>query len=138
MKGAIPGSKVLLRLPQGPRDRGVHRRSVGRDQRHPFDHVIVDESGVQMTTKPRLWQVHGDGKHIPPTEVVAPDERLAWPQTIGLGIQHVFAMFGATFLVPVLIGFPPNTTLFFSGIGTMIFLLVTIGRGQRLGLPSYL
>ncbi len=91
-----------------------------------------------MTTKPRLWQVHGDGKHIPPTEVVAPDERLAWPQTIGLGIQHVFAMFGATFLVPVLIGFPPNTTLFFSGLGTMIFLLVTIGRGQRLGLPSYL
>ncbi len=90
------------------------------------------------TTTPRLWQVHGDGKHIPPNEVVAPDERLAWPQTIGLGIQHVFAMFGATFLVPVLIGFPPNTTLFFSGIGTMIFLLVTIGRGQRLGLPSYL
>jgi uracil-xanthine permease len=85
-----------------------------------------------------LWQVHGDGKHIPPTEVVAPDERLAWPQTIGLGVQHVFAMFGATFLVPVLIGFPPNTTIFFSGIGTMIFLLVTIGRGQRLGLPSYL
>jgi uracil-xanthine permease len=91
-----------------------------------------------MPTKPRLWQIHGDGKHIPPTEVVAPDERLAWPQTIGLGVQHVFAMFGATFLVPVLIGFPPNTTLFFSGIGTMIFLLVTIGRGQRLGLPSYL
>jgi uracil-xanthine permease len=91
-----------------------------------------------MTTKLRLWTVHGDGKHIPPTEVVAPDERLAWPQTIGLGIQHVFAMFGATFLVPVLIGFPPNTTLFFSGIGTMLFLLITIGRGQRLGLPSYL
>ncbi len=87
---------------------------------------------------PRLWQVHGDGVHIPPTEVVAPDERLGWPQTVGLGVQHVFAMFGATFLVPVLIGFPPNTTLFFSGLGTMIFLLVTIGRGQRLGLPSYL
>ena len=85
-----------------------------------------------------LWTVHGDGKHIPPTEVVAPDERLAWPQTIGLGFQHVLAMFGATFIVPVLIGFPPNTTIFFSGIGTLIFLLVTIGRGQRLGLPSYL
>ncbi|MFZ2057333.1 MAG: solute carrier family 23 protein [Acidimicrobiales bacterium] len=85
-----------------------------------------------------LWKVHGDGKHIPPNEVVAPEERLAWPQTIGLGIQHVLAMFGATFIVPVLIGFPPNTTIFFSGIGTLIFLLVTIGRGQRLGLPSYL
>jgi len=85
-----------------------------------------------------LWKVHGDGKHIPPTEVVAPDERLAWPQTVGLGVQHVLAMFGATFIVPVLIGFPPNTTIFFSGIGTLIFLLITIGRGQRLGLPSYL
>lgn len=85
-----------------------------------------------------LWKVHGDGRHIPPTEVVAPEERLAWPQTIGLGFQHVLAMFGATFIVPVLIGFPPNTTIFFSGIGTMIFLIITIGRGQRLGLPSYL
>ncbi|HUA47065.1 MAG TPA: solute carrier family 23 protein [Solirubrobacteraceae bacterium] len=85
-----------------------------------------------------LWKVHGDGKHVPPTEVVAPEERLAWPQTIGLGAQHVLAMFGATFIVPVLIGFPPNTTIFFSGIGTMIFLIITIGRGQRLGLPSYL
>ena len=85
-----------------------------------------------------LWKVHGDGKHIPPTEVVAPDERLAWPQTIGLGFQHVLAMFGATFLVPLLIGFPPNTTIFFSGVGTLIFLIITIGRGQRLGLPSYL
>ncbi len=55
-----------------------------------------------------------------------------------LGFQHVLAMFGATFLVPLLIGFPPNTTIFFSGVGTLIFLIVTIGRGQRLGLPSYL
>jgi len=85
-----------------------------------------------------LWQVHGDGRKVGPTEVVAPDERLAWPHTIGLGAQHVLAMFGATFIVPVLIGFPPNTTIFFSGVGTLIFLLVTIGRGQRLGLPSYL
>ena len=39
--------------------------------------------------------------------VVAPDERLSWPRTIGIGAQHVVAMFGATFLVPVLTGFPP-------------------------------
>ena len=86
----------------------------------------------------QLWTVHGDGKHIPPTEVVAPDERLAWPQTGSLGFQHVLAMFGATFIVPVLVGFPPNTTIFFSGIGTLIFLTLTVGRGQRMGLPSYL
>ena len=62
-----------------------------------------------------------------------PDERLAWPATIGLGMQHVVAMFGATFLVPLLTGFPPTTTLFFSGVGTILFLLVTRNR-----LPSYL
>src|ERR1044071_5028824 len=65
--------------------------------------------------------------------VVAPDERLDWFRTVGLGAQHVVAMFGATFLVPVLTGFPPATTLLFSGIGTIGFLIIT---GNRL--PSYL
>ena len=65
--------------------------------------------------------------------VVAPDERLSWPRTIGIGAQHVVAMFGATFLVPVLTGFPPTTTLLFSGVGTVLFLIIT---GNRL--PSYL
>jgi uracil-xanthine permease len=84
-----------------------------------------------------LWTVHGDGRHVEPTDVVAPEERLAWPLTIGIGMQHVVAMFGATFLVPVLTGFPPTATIFFSGFGTLIFIAMTIGRGQRLGLPSY-
>lgn len=65
--------------------------------------------------------------------VVAPHERLDWARTIGIGAQHVVAMFGATFLVPVLTGFPPATTLLFSGVGTILFLLIT---GNRL--PSYL
>lgn len=68
-----------------------------------------------------------------PDFVVAPDERLSWPRTLGLGAQHVVAMFGATFLVPVLTGFPPATTLLFSGVGTILFLIIT---GNRL--PSYL
>jgi uracil-xanthine permease len=79
------------------------------------------------------WRVHGDGRSIPPGQVVAPDERLSWPRTIGIGMQHVVAMFGATFLVPLLTGFSPATTLFFSAIGTVLFLLVTRNR-----LPSYL
>ena len=65
--------------------------------------------------------------------VVGPDERLSWPRTFVIGAQHVVAMFGATFLVPVLTGFPPATTLLFSGVGTLLFLLIT---GNRL--PSYL
>lgn len=79
------------------------------------------------------WTVHGDGKKILPGAVVAPEERLNWPRTLGIGMQHVVAMFGATLLVPTLTGFPVNTTLLFSGLGTMIFLLLTRNR-----LPSYL
>ncbi len=79
------------------------------------------------------WTVHADGKHVNPGEVVAPGERLSWPRTIGLGAQHVVAMFGATFLVPILTGFPPATTLFFSGVGTLLFLAITRNR-----VPSYL
>jgi uracil-xanthine permease len=79
------------------------------------------------------WKLHGTGKSIKDGEVVKPDERLAWPLTIGVGIQHIAAMFGATFLVPIITGFPPSTTLFFSGIGTLVFLALTHNR-----VPSYL
>ncbi|WP_299518539.1 solute carrier family 23 protein [uncultured Serinicoccus sp.] len=80
-----------------------------------------------------MWTVHGDGRRITPGEVVGPRERLAWLPTVGIGMQHVVAMFGATFLVPLITGFPPSTTLLFSGLGTVLFLLVT--RNQ---VPSYL
>ncbi|MCA5894335.1 NCS2 family nucleobase:cation symporter [Isoptericola sp. NEAU-Y5] len=79
------------------------------------------------------WTLHGDGKHVGPGDVVPPEERLSWPRTVGIGMQHVVAMFGATFLVPLLTGFSPATTLFFSAIGTALFLLITRNR-----LPSYL
>src|SRR4029079_5651500 len=65
--------------------------------------------------------------------VVAPDERLQWPQTIALGLQHVVAMFGATVLAPLLMGFDPNVAILFSGIGTLIFFVLVGGR-----VPSYL
>lgn len=77
--------------------------------------------------------MHGDGRTVEPGAVVAPDERLSWPRTIGIGMQHVVAMFGATLLVPTLTGFPVNTTLLFSGLGTIIFLLLTRNK-----VPSYL
>jgi len=80
-----------------------------------------------------IWKLHGDGRTVEPGNVVAPDERLNWPATIAIGIQHVVAMFGATFLVPVLTGFPVPTTLLFSGVGTLLFLIVTKNK-----LPSYL
>ena len=79
------------------------------------------------------WSLHGDGRAIAPDAIVCPEERLAWPLTIGIGAQHVIAMFGATFLVPLLTGFPPSTTLLFSGIGTLLFLVITQNK-----VPSYL
>jgi NCS2 family nucleobase:cation symporter-2 len=81
----------------------------------------------------KIWSLHGDGKSVAPGEVVAPSERLNWPATIAIGVQHVVAMFGATFLVPVLTGFPVPTTLLFSGVGTLLFLIITRNK-----LPSYL
>ena len=71
------------------------------------------------------WKLHGNGKSVKDGDVVKPGERLAWPLTIGVGVQHIAAMFGATFLVPIITGFPPSTTLFFSGVGTLIFLALT-------------
>ncbi|MDH6592119.1 putative pyrimidine permease RutG [Variovorax sp. TBS-050B] len=65
--------------------------------------------------------------------VIAPDERLPWLQTGAMGVQHVIAMFGATVLAPILMGFNPNIAILMSGIGTLIFFLVTGGR-----VPSYL
>ena len=79
-----------------------------------------------------IWKVKGDGRTVPPGEVVRPDERLHMPNMLGLGAQHVLAMFGATALVPVLTGFPVTTTIFFSGVGTILFNLITRNR-----VPSY-
>jgi len=80
-----------------------------------------------------IWRLHGDGRRVATGAVVRPDERLSWPRTIGIGMQHVVAMFGATFLVPLITGLPPATTLFFSAVGTALFLTITRNR-----LPSYL
>jgi putative pyrimidine permease RutG len=65
--------------------------------------------------------------------VIGPDERLPWPQTAMMGVQHVIAMFGATVLAPILMGFDPNLAILMSGIGTLIFFVITGGK-----VPSYL
>ncbi|HKN99671.1 MAG TPA: solute carrier family 23 protein [Pseudonocardiaceae bacterium] len=80
-----------------------------------------------------LWTVHGDGRRLGNDEVVHSDERLSWPLTVGIGLQHLAAMAAATMTVPVLTGFPVSTTLLFSGLGTLLFLLLTRNR-----VPSYL
>jgi uracil-xanthine permease len=68
-----------------------------------------------------------------PGEAVAPQQRLPWGKTIGVGAQHVVAMFGATFVFPLVMGLDPNLAIMFSGICTILFLLITTNR-----VPSYL
>ena len=67
------------------------------------------------------------------TGIIAPDERLPWGSALALGVQHVIAMFGATVLAPLLMGFDPNVAILMSGVGTLIFFVVVGGR-----VPSYL
>ena len=79
------------------------------------------------------WKLHGDGKTMGPQDVVAPDERLSWGKTVGLGAQHVVAMFGATFVFPLIMGLNPQLAIMMSGIATICFLLIVQGK-----VPSYL
>src|SRR5829696_8125990 len=68
-----------------------------------------------------------------PGESVGPRQRLSWGRTAGLGAQHVVAMFGATFVFPVVMGLDPNLAIMMSGIATILFLLIVQGQ-----VPSYL
>lgn len=65
--------------------------------------------------------------------VIGPDERLPWGATTAMGVQHLIAMFGATVLAPILMGFDPNVAVLMSGVGTLIFFFFTGGQ-----VPSYL
>jgi uracil-xanthine permease len=79
------------------------------------------------------WTLKGDGRTLGPDEVVAPDERLSWGKTAGLGAQHVVAMFGATFVFPLVMGLNPQLAIMMSGVATIAFLLIVEGK-----VPSYL
>src|SRR6478735_11196001 len=71
--------------------------------------------------------------HPQPGEAVAPHQRLGWGKTVGLGAQHVVAMFGATFVFPFIMGLNANLAIMMSGIATICFLLIVGGQ-----VPSYL
>ena len=67
------------------------------------------------------------------SKILYPEDKIPFQRLVPLGLQHVVAMFGATVLAPVIMGFNPQVAIFFSGIGTLIFLVAT-----RLKVPSYL
>ena len=67
------------------------------------------------------------------TRTVGITERLPLLQSVPLSLQHLFAMFGATVLVPFLVGLDTSVTLFTSGVGTLVYIAITKGR-----IPAYL
>lgn len=66
-------------------------------------------------------------------KIYYPEDKLPISRLVPMGMQHVVAMFGATVLAPILMGFNPQTAIFFSGIGTLLFIAIT-----RAKVPSYL
>ena len=66
-------------------------------------------------------------------DFIAVDERPPLLKTIPLSLQHLFAMFGSTVLVPILFGISPATVLLMNGFGTLFYLFLTKGK-----IPAYL
>jgi uracil permease len=65
--------------------------------------------------------------------IIGIHEKLSFSETLPLSFQHLTAMFGATILVPILLGINPAIALFMNGIGTLLYSWVTKG-----GIPAYL
>jgi len=59
--------------------------------------------------------------------------KLGYPKMMTLGVQHMFAMFGATVLVPMITGLSVSATLLFAGLGTLLFHFLTKGK-----IPAFL
>src|SRR4051794_12409494 len=79
------------------------------------------------------WKVVYGGRTPPPGAAGAPHQRLSSGRTVELGAQHVVAMFGATFVFPLVMGLNPQLAILMSGVATIVFLLIVQGK-----VPSYL
>ena len=76
----------------------------------------------------RKWEVEMESHRI-----IQVEEKVPFNLLVPLSIQHMFAMFGASVLVPFLFGINPAIVLFMNGVGTLLFILVTKGKA-----PAYL
>ncbi|MFA6584625.1 MAG: solute carrier family 23 protein [Elusimicrobiaceae bacterium] len=66
-------------------------------------------------------------------KIIYPEDKIHFSKLVPMGLQHVVAMFGSTALAPLIMGFDPQCALFFSGVGTLIFVFCT-----QMQVPSYL
>ena len=65
--------------------------------------------------------------------IIQVEEKVPVKMLIPLSVQHMFAMFGASVLVPFIFGINPAVVLFMNGLGTLLFILITKGKA-----PAYL
>ncbi len=94
-------------------------------------------SGTAEEGRVALWPVHSDRELSPAAPVLGPRERISRPLACALGLQHVAAISFAGLLVPKLTGMPISTTLLFSGIGTLLFLVLAGNQVPGYLGPSY-
>ena len=70
----------------------------------------------------------GDGQILLVGAIMRPEERLSWLETIGVGAQHIVAMFGGTFVFPLITGLNANLAILRSGVCTILFRLVVTNK----------
>ncbi len=64
--------------------------------------------------------------------IIQVDEKVPFKMLVPLSIQHMFAMFGASVLVPFVFGINPAVVLFMNGLGTLLFILITKGEHRHI------
>ena len=67
-------------------------------------------------------------KEVELLEVIGVEDKLPLKKAIPLSVQHLFAMFGSSVLVPILLNIDPATVLFFNGIGTLLYNLMGLSK----------
>ncbi len=106
---------------------------------HPLGNFCSTRKPVPLAAaeRPSAGLPHWQLKSTSTEEgVVAPDERLPLGQTMVMGVQHAVAMFGATVLMPMLMGLDPNLAILMSGMGTLLFFLSPAGVCPAIWAPA--
>ena len=84
------------------------------------DGIVTDEESAALAKA-----IAGLREKLRASDAVYDARMLGLPKMAVLGVQHMFAMFGATILVPILTGLSPSATLLWAGLGTLLFHLIT-------------
>src|SRR2546427_12337988 len=117
MRSATPGPMVVMRSPSTmtsatpPPGKNAFRKAHTGGYHNAGTPATGDRGAAQRGNC--VMAVASSARQ---RDIVYPEERPPWPPTILMGVPHVMALFRATGLVPVVLGFHPNTMVFFNGI----------------------